>query len=114
MPAVDAPRLAFVDVVQAKTVKNRIHLDLVPNDASQDQEVDRILSLGAQIIDDRRQATPGGWVVMADPRATNSASRAAAEPPATDTLQSWATPGMIPTSFAAVHRRATGTAKWPL
>ena len=51
----------------AKTVKNRIHLDLVPEDASQGQEVDRILSLGARIIDDRRQATPGGWVVMADP-----------------------------------------------
>ena len=61
-----ASRLVFVDVVDAKTVKNRIHLDLVPEDASQDQEVDRILSLGARIIDDRRQATPGGWVVMAD------------------------------------------------
>ena len=68
LPAVGASRLVFVDVVDAKTVKNRIHLDLVPEDASQDQEVDRILSLGARIIDDRRQATPGGWVVMADPQ----------------------------------------------
>jgi hypothetical protein len=25
------------------------------------------VSLGARIIDDRRLATPGGWVVMADP-----------------------------------------------
>jgi hypothetical protein len=66
LPAAGASRLVFVDVVDPKTVKNRIHLDLVPEDASQDQEVDRILSLGARIIDDRRQATPGGWVVMAD------------------------------------------------
>jgi len=68
LPAVGASRLVFVDVVDAKTVKNRIHLDLVPEDASQDQEVDRIFTLGARIIDDRRQATPGGWVVMADPQ----------------------------------------------
>ena len=67
LPAAGASRLVFVDVVDAKTVKNRIHLDLVPEDALQDQEVDRILSLGARIVDDRRQATPGGWVVMADP-----------------------------------------------
>jgi predicted enzyme related to lactoylglutathione lyase len=66
-PAAGAFRLVFVDVVDAKRVKNRIHLDLVPEDASQDQEVDRMLFLGARIIDDRRQATPGGWVVMADP-----------------------------------------------
>jgi hypothetical protein len=25
------------------------------------------VSFGARIIDDRRHATPGGWVVMADP-----------------------------------------------
>ena len=67
LSAAGASRLVFVDVVDAKTVKNRIHLDLVPEDASQDQEVDRIFTLGARIIDDRRQATPGGWVVMADP-----------------------------------------------
>jgi predicted enzyme related to lactoylglutathione lyase len=60
-------RLVFVDVAEAKTVKNRIHLDLVPEDASQSEEINRILSLGARIIDDRRQAASGGWVVMADP-----------------------------------------------
>lgn len=65
--AQDSPRLVFVDVPEAKSVKNRVHLDLLPDGASQDQEVDRILSLGASIVDDRRHATPGGWVVMADP-----------------------------------------------
>jgi predicted enzyme related to lactoylglutathione lyase len=67
LPAEGAPRLVFVEVLEAKTVKNRIHLDLVPNGSSQAEEVDRSVSLGARIVDDRRQATPGGWVVMADP-----------------------------------------------
>jgi predicted enzyme related to lactoylglutathione lyase len=62
-----AVRLVFVEVPEEKTVKNRVHLDLVPDGVSQDQEVGRLVSLGARIIDDRRHATPGGWVVMADP-----------------------------------------------
>jgi predicted enzyme related to lactoylglutathione lyase len=57
----------FVDVPEAKAVKNRVHLDLMPRDRSQEEEVARIESLGGRLIDDRRQAGPGGWVVMADP-----------------------------------------------
>jgi len=60
------PRLVFVNVPEPKTVKNRVHLDLLPN-GSQAEELARIESLGGRVIDDRRQATPGGWVVMADP-----------------------------------------------
>ncbi len=30
-------------------------------------EVDRLLALGATIVDDRRELEPGGWVVLADP-----------------------------------------------
>jgi predicted enzyme related to lactoylglutathione lyase len=67
LPTEGAPRLVFVEVPGAKTVKSRVHLDLVPNNSSQAEEVARSLSLGARIVDDRRQATPGGWVVMADP-----------------------------------------------
>ena len=62
-----AVRLVFVEVPEEKTVKNRVHLDLVPDGVPQDQEVDRLVSLGARIIDDRRHAAPGGWVLMADP-----------------------------------------------
>jgi predicted enzyme related to lactoylglutathione lyase len=61
------PRLVFVEVPEAKSVKNRVHLDLLPRDGSQDQEVVRLESLGARIVDDRRGVTPGGWVMMADP-----------------------------------------------
>ena len=60
------PRLVFVNVPEPKTVKNRVHLDLVP-DGSQAEELARLESLGAAVIDDRRRVTPGGWVVMADP-----------------------------------------------
>ena len=59
--------LVFVEVPEPKTVKNRLHLDLVPEEGSQDDEVARFQALGAGILDDRRRATPGGWVVMADP-----------------------------------------------
>ncbi|AKU19180.1 VOC family protein [Luteipulveratus mongoliensis] len=61
------PHLVFVEVPESKRSKNRVHFDLLPDGASQDQEVARFESLGARIVDDRRQADPGGWVVMADP-----------------------------------------------
>jgi hypothetical protein len=34
---------------------------------TQDHRIARIEPLGGRVIDDRRQVTPGGWVVMADP-----------------------------------------------
>ena len=66
VPGGAGPRLVFVNVPEPKTVKNRVHLDLVP-DGSQAEELARLESLGAAVIDDRRGVTPGGWVVMADP-----------------------------------------------
>jgi predicted enzyme related to lactoylglutathione lyase len=61
------PRIVFVTVPEAKVVKNRVHLDLMPLEDDQAQEVDRLLALGATIVDDRRELEPGGWVVLADP-----------------------------------------------
>lgn len=78
-PSNDGP-LVFVDVPGAKAVKNRVHLDLAPQDATQDEELERLLSLGARIIDDRRNATPGGWWSWPTPRATNSTSKPAEAP----------------------------------
>ena len=48
-------------------MKNRIHLDLLPAEGSQEEEVARLVGLGARVLEDRRSSTPGGWVVMADP-----------------------------------------------
>jgi predicted enzyme related to lactoylglutathione lyase len=61
------PWLVFVTVPEEKSIKNRMHLDLLPADASQEDEVARLLDLGASVVDDRRRSDPWGWVVMADP-----------------------------------------------
>jgi Glyoxalase-like domain len=58
--------LLFLRVPEAKTVKNRMHLCLRPTDRSRDEEVERILALGATMYDDRRDGDRG-WAVLADP-----------------------------------------------
>jgi hypothetical protein len=58
--------LLFLKVPEPKTVKNRMHLCLRPVDRERDAEVDRILGLGATLVDDRR-AGDKGWAVLADP-----------------------------------------------
>lgn len=59
--------LLFLEVPEAKTVKNRAHLCLTPADVTRDQEVDRLLGLGATMFDDRRNEDGTGWAVLADP-----------------------------------------------
>lgn len=58
--------LIFIAVPEPKSVKNRLHLCLRPN-GSQEAEVERIISLGASLYDDRRRADGSGWAVLADP-----------------------------------------------
>jgi hypothetical protein len=60
------PTLTFARVPEGKTIKNRLHLDVNPTDRDQDEEVQRLLDLGA------RPAAVGqtgaeSWVVLADP-----------------------------------------------
>lgn len=62
-----AQRLLFIEVPEAKQVKNRLHLDLVPADGTRDEELARLLDLGARTVDDRRHPDGSGWVVLADP-----------------------------------------------
>lgn len=61
------PRLVFVLVPERKERKNRVHLDVLPVDDDQSKELERLLALGATVVDDRRDLDPGGWVVLADP-----------------------------------------------
>ncbi len=61
------PRLVFVAVPESKVLKNRVHLDVLPVERDQNHEVERLLGLGATMVDDRRNLNPGGWVVLADP-----------------------------------------------
>lgn len=66
-PDDEGVHLVFVEVPEAKTLKNRVHLDLRPQEGSQADELARLEALGAVVLDDRRTATPGGWIMMADP-----------------------------------------------
>jgi hypothetical protein len=59
-----APDLLFLRVPDAKTVKNRLHLDLRPDD--QAREVTRIEALGARRVS-VGQGDDVPWVVLADP-----------------------------------------------
>jgi hypothetical protein len=60
-------RLLFIRVPEGKTVKNRVHLDLAPTDRTRNEEVDRLLALGATLVADHREPDGPGWVVLADP-----------------------------------------------
>ncbi|NQX11354.1 VOC family protein [Microbacteriaceae bacterium VKM Ac-2855] len=63
-----ATRLLFIEVPEAKQLKNRLHLDLKPRPGTtRDEEVERVLSLGATAIHDLRRPDGSGWVVLADP-----------------------------------------------
>ncbi len=59
--------LLFIAVPEPKQVKNRVHLDLVPLERRQDEEVDRLLGIGARVVADMRRPDGAGWVVLADP-----------------------------------------------
>ena len=58
-----APSILFIRVPEAKTVKNRLHLDFRPDD--RDAEVERLLAMGATRADVGQGAE--SWVVLADP-----------------------------------------------
>ncbi|GAA0466684.1 glyoxalase [Actinoplanes capillaceus] len=60
-------RLLFIEVPDAKQVKNRIHFDLRPTEDNRETELARLLELGATQVADRRKPDGGGWVVLADP-----------------------------------------------
>ena len=59
-----ASELLFLKVPEGKQVKNRLHLDLRPDD--QDAEVARAEAMGARRID-IGQGPEVTWVVLADP-----------------------------------------------
>ena len=58
------PGIVFVLVPEAKTVKNRLHIDLNP-DADRDAEIERLVGLGARTVDIGQGDV--AWTVLADP-----------------------------------------------
>jgi catechol 2,3-dioxygenase-like lactoylglutathione lyase family enzyme len=68
------PGLLFVHVPEAKTLKNRLHLDFRPapidgqgREATQAAEVERLESLGAVRAQVGQDDADVSWVVLADP-----------------------------------------------
>lgn len=67
-PGADETRdltLVFLPVPEAKTVKNRVHIDVSPTRCSQAEELTRLLTLGAHQVDVGQGEQP--WVILADP-----------------------------------------------
>jgi hypothetical protein len=62
-----ATMLLFIQVPDAKQLKNRIHLDLRPADRSREEELIRLIAAGATQLADRRRPDGSGWFVLADP-----------------------------------------------
>jgi hypothetical protein len=62
-----AIRLLFIEVPDAKRLKNRVHLDLRPTDRSREDEVARLVAAGATEVADRRRPDGSGWFLLADP-----------------------------------------------
>ncbi|MFC4031028.1 VOC family protein [Streptomyces polygonati] len=72
--------LLFITVPEPKTVKNRVHLDLQPQDRGRDAEVERVVALGATVVGDHRRPDGTGWVTLEDPEGNEfCVERSAAE-----------------------------------
>ncbi|MCU7729384.1 VOC family protein [Actinoplanes sp. KI2] len=59
-----SPDILFIRVPEQKRTKNRLHFDVCPTDRAQEDELTRLLDLGA-----KRSSIvgSGSWVVMEDP-----------------------------------------------
>lgn len=84
--AADLPRMMFLKVPESKAAKNRMHLDLLVEDAvPRAQEVARLVDLGATHVADKDE-WGFSWAVLTDPEgnefciAGSSASRPRPEP----------------------------------
>ena len=58
--------ICLMPATEEKIAKNRLHLDLAPNSADRDAEIERILALGARRVD-IGQTGRESWTVLADP-----------------------------------------------
>ena len=76
------PGLLFIRVPEAKTVKNRVHVDWQPVERSRDEEVERVIALGARIHGDHRGPEGRGWVTLLDPEGNEFCIEREAQPAA--------------------------------
>jgi predicted enzyme related to lactoylglutathione lyase len=62
-----ATGLWFQQVPEPKAVKNRVHFDIASDRHTRDEEVARLIGLGAALVADHRRPDGSGFVVLADP-----------------------------------------------
>ncbi|MBM7493208.1 putative enzyme related to lactoylglutathione lyase [Micromonospora luteifusca] len=87
-PDAATPNLFFQEVPEDKVTKNRLHICLEPVDRTRDEEVQRVLGLGATLVTDCRNADGTGWAVLADPEGNEfCVLRSAGERVATTTVE---------------------------
>lgn len=59
-------RILFQTVPELKTVKNRVHLDLLVGPEAHDAEVERLVALGATVVN-VHDGEEGRWTLLQDP-----------------------------------------------
>ena len=83
-PHREGPTMLFIPVPEPRSTKNRVHVDLQPSDRTRDEEVERLIALGATLVEDHRTDEGLGWVWLADPEGNDfCVERGAAERAAT-------------------------------
>ncbi|WP_188487997.1 VOC family protein [Williamsia phyllosphaerae] len=60
------PTIDLLAVPESKTVKNRLHLDLRADGCTTEEEIDRVVALGARRVDVGQDPSVT-WTVLADP-----------------------------------------------
>lgn len=74
------PVVFFQRVPEPKSIKNRLHICLRPDDRTRDAEIGRLIGLGATPVADHRRPDGTGWLVLADPEGNEfCVERSAAE-----------------------------------
>ncbi len=70
-PRGEGPSLGFMKVPEPKVVKNRVHLDLLVDGTSLEEEVERLVAAGAREIETLQDpdgfVDPVIWTVLHDP-----------------------------------------------
>lgn len=66
IPLPEGGELLFLRVPEPKVGKNRMHVCLCP-EQGRDAEIERVTTLGAAMVADRRKPDGTGWAVLADP-----------------------------------------------
>ncbi len=105
------PNMLFMKVPEPTGGTSRLRLDLTPTERSRDEEVERLLTMGATLVADHRLPDGEGWVLLADPEGNEfSVARRVAE--ATTDPEAPAVPA-VPAAAPPATAASTQARTWP-